>query len=327
MATIKEVAQRAGVSIATISRYFRGTAKVSAETAKKIRRVTQEMGYTPDFYASALKTAQSQFVCCLIPSIKNLFINSIAESLKNYIKSYKYNIMLALTYNDPEIQQKYVQTFLSLRASAFLYIPDSRLTQDYEVINKNHIYSLQLFLDIDKNVDSLTIDDTYGTEIAVDHFIKKGYDDVVMIDYANENFFKYRTKGFINAYEKRGMLPPYANMIALNSNTSLESAVSGIMDKYPHPAILAVSNEVGMEVIRQVYERGIKFKEDVSLIIYDDMEIAELMNITCVGHNKAEITNCITEMMLDGIKNTGNGKQKKTEKRVLLPFLIERDSV
>ena len=326
MVTIKEVAKKAGVSIATISRYFRGTAKVSPETAEKIRRVSQEMGYTPDFFASALKTTRSQFVCCLIPSTNNLFINSITDSLEKSMQSQQYDVMLALTYEDHEIQKKYIQTFLSLRASAFLYIPDSRFAEDYEIFNKNDIYSLQLFLDINKNVDSLTVDDAYGTQIAVEQFIKNGYTNVVMIDFANENFFKNRTKGFIAAFEKHGLCPPYTNLVS-TTNETLEKNIENILNKYEHPAILAVGNQIGTETLKQIYERDMKIKKDVSIIIYDDMDIAELMNITCIGHNKAEITENITEMMLNGIKHTTNGSHKKVEKRVIKPFLIDRGSV
>ena len=326
MYSIKDVAEKSGVSIATISRHFRGTAKVSAETAEKIKRATQELNYIPDFFASTLKSSYSNILCFMVSDIKNFFFNSIVEYLEKALQVYNYNLMFALTYQNGDILKKNIQTFLSMRSSAFLYVPDSSMAKDYDLIKNSEAYPLQLFLDIDPDIDSVTVDDAYGTEIAVEYFFEKGYTDVVMIDFGNINFYKNRLRGYINAYEKHKLVPSNENLCIVNES-NLENTIKDILDNHKHPAILAVANYVGIAVIRQIYARRLKLKEDVSLIIYDDMEIAEIMNIDCVSHNKQEITNGIIETLFEGIKQQKNKSERILQKKVFKPFLLKRDSV
>ena len=325
MASIKEVAEKASVSIATVSRYFRGTAKVSSETADKIRNAAAELNYIPDFFASSLKCSHSNQICLLLDGIRNLFFNDMTENLEKAFQTYNYHLMLMLTYGSVDILKKHIQNSLSMRASAFLYIPNSNMAEYYNDILKSDTYALQLFLDIDRNVDSVTVDDAYGTELAVNYFIEKGYKDVIMLDYANENFFKNRTRGFVSAFEKHGLTPPYENLCVVNNQT-VDTTIENILDKHNRPAILAVANEVGTSVIKHVYERGLKFKKDLGLIIYDDMEIAQIMNITCIGHNRQEITDGIISTLIEGINHSGK-QNRSVQKKVFKPFLLERDSV
>ena len=325
MASIKDVAERALVSIATVSRYYRGTAKVSSETAEKIKKAALELNYTPDFFASSLKCSHSNQICLLIDGIRNLFFNAMTENLEKAFQAYNYHLMLMLTYGNTDILKRHIQNSLSMRASAFLYVPNSNMAECYNEILKSDTYALQLFLDIDKDVDSVTVDDAYGTELAVSYFIEKGYRDVVMLDYANENFFKHRTSGFVTAFEKHGLTPPYENLCVVNDQT-VDATIETILNNHSHPAILAVANEIGTAVIKHAYEKELKFKKDLSLIIYDDIEIAQIMNITCIGHNRQEITDGIISTLLDGIAHR-NDKNRPVQKKVFKPFLLERDSV
>ena len=324
MASIKEVAERAGVSIATVSRYFCGTAKVSADAAEKVRRAAEQLHYAPDFFASSLKRSHSNQICFLLDGIRNLFFSTMTENLEHAIQRYDYQLMLMLTYGNSDILQKQIQNALAMRTSAFLYVPNAGMAESYAAIHRN-AYALQLFLDIDKNIDSVTVDDCYGTELAVDYFLDKGFTDIVMLDYPNENFFKNRTRGFVSAYEKHGLKPPYENLCTV-SEATLDSTIESVFDKYAHPAMLVVASEIGTAVIKRAYERNMKMKEDLSLIIYDDMEIAQIMNITCISHHRQEITDGILSLLLDGIAHHREGDWP-VQKKVFKPFLLERDSV
>lgn len=325
MKSIKDVAERAGVSIATVSRYFRKTARVLPETGEKIQKAAKELNYTPDFFASSLKRSHSNQICFLLDSLRNLFYSSLVESLEKAFQQYNYYLMLMLTYGNADILKTRIKSSLAMRASAYLYAPDSNSIDLYKAIRNSGAYSLQLFLDVDQDIDSVTVDDAYGTELAVNYFIEKGYTDVVMLDYANENFFKNRTKGFVAAFEKRGLTPPYQNLCIV-SEENADETIEKLLDEKRHPALLAVASEIGTAVIKHIYRRGMQFKKDVSLIIYDDMEFAQIMGITCIGHDRKEITEGIIQMLIDGIEHGGE-PGRTPQKRVFKPFLLERDSV
>ena len=103
MSSIKDVATKAGVSIATVSRYFRGTAKVSVETAEKIKQASKELNYIPDFFAASLRNSKSSFVCFMVDGIRNSFFNSLIEILEKELQTYGYHLMLALTYGNKSV--------------------------------------------------------------------------------------------------------------------------------------------------------------------------------------------------------------------------------
>lgn len=102
MATINDVAAKAGVSVATVSRVINGNTKVSPETAEKVRQAIAELNYRPNLLGRALRKTKSERILVLLPNIANPFYAEIVKGIEDVANKNGYSIMLCNTDSDPE---------------------------------------------------------------------------------------------------------------------------------------------------------------------------------------------------------------------------------
>ena len=98
---IAEIAKRAGVSSAAVSRYF-NDGYISEEKREKIRRVVEETGYRPSVQAQTLRTKKTKMIGVIVPKVASASIGRVVEGILSVLNGRKYQMLLAVTQNDPE---------------------------------------------------------------------------------------------------------------------------------------------------------------------------------------------------------------------------------
>jgi len=111
MTTIKDVAEKAGVSIITVSRYFNNPEKVRTATKEKIANAIEEIGYFPNEIARSLVMKKTNVLGVVMSDIKNTFFNELFSSAENYARKFNYNMFLCNTEEDPDRELKYLKLF------------------------------------------------------------------------------------------------------------------------------------------------------------------------------------------------------------------------
>ena len=109
MATIKDVAKKAGVSVCTVSRAIAGKGYIKQETRERIMEVVEELGYAPNKTAVSLKTGQTNLLALVVPSIRNVYYPKLARYVQNYANEKGYMMLLCSTDYKVEKEKEFLE--------------------------------------------------------------------------------------------------------------------------------------------------------------------------------------------------------------------------
>ena len=122
MATIKDVAKRANVSVATVSRVLNRDTKVKAETRAKVKRVIEELNYAPNLLGRNLRRSSTQNILVLLPTISNQFYSSIIKGIRQEALKEDYNVMIGITDLKSEIEMKHIQLLETKLVDGIIFV-------------------------------------------------------------------------------------------------------------------------------------------------------------------------------------------------------------
>ena len=124
LATIKQVASKAGVSVSTVSRYITHNGYVSAEAEVKIKKAIQDLNYSPNISAQSLKSKKSNLVGLLLPDISNPFFPMLAKGVEEFLREKGYQLILGNVSEDREIIKSYLQFLVQSNAAGVITTVD-----------------------------------------------------------------------------------------------------------------------------------------------------------------------------------------------------------
>lgn len=180
MSTIYEVADRAGVSAATVSRYFNGL-NVSAEKAQRVRAAADEMAFTPNRTARRLRTQTSEIIALVIPDIENPFFTSLARGVEDVTQDAGYSVVLCNTDEDPAKEARYLDIAVSENMAGVILAAADDHTDLRDVIARN-----RPVVAVDRvvpgfDIDAVTLDNLSGGRTATQALIQQGYKRIACI--------------------------------------------------------------------------------------------------------------------------------------------------
>jgi len=170
MANMREIAKKAGIGIATVSRYLNGTGYVSEEAGEKIQKVIDELNYTPNALARAVFTKNSKIIGLMVPNISNPFFTQMASVIEEYAQQRGYRIFLCNTDDNKDKEKNYLEVLQSHRVAGIIasrsQCKDEYVNIDIPVVAfENHILD---------NIITISSDNYNGGKMAFDHLYEKG---------------------------------------------------------------------------------------------------------------------------------------------------------
>lgn len=181
MTTIYDVARRARVSPATVSRVLNGRASVDPELAARVRQATQELEYRPNAVARSLRRSRTSLWAAIISDIGNPFFTSMVRGVEDVAQEAGFSVVLCNGDENPEKEASYVAAALAERMAGVIISPSGRPT----LINRLVEAGIPVVV-IDRQprgiaVDTVLVDNTHGAELATTHLIDNGYRRVACI--------------------------------------------------------------------------------------------------------------------------------------------------
>ena len=317
MATIVDVAKKAGVSCQTVSRVINNSTNVSEKTRKKVLEVINELDFCPNDLARALKTSKSKTVGFIISDPNNPFYINIAISLQHKLDECGYSLVILFSNEDPDNQDKCFEYMFQKCVDMILFTPTSPTAHLAERLKSRNVRAIQLFRNIVNDVNYIVADDEYGTYKATKYLLENHHEKMMLIvgPYETEN---NRKRGFIRALKEFKIEFNDNMFVELTGNDEQqETALSKKIKEYKPTAMIPVSMPVEQITLQVLKKNDITIGKDVSVIFYDDNEIAKLLNITCIAHDIEEISEIIKNHLLNDVD---------VDLKVA-PFLKIRDSV
>jgi LacI family transcriptional regulator len=279
MATMLDVARRAGVSLSTVSHVVNGTRFVNPETAQLVQSAISAMDYSPNNLARALAMATTHTVGIAISISTNYYFNDIVSSIEKACASLGQLVFLCDTQNDPDTELKVVRELVQRRVDGIILAPSA----DPESRALNFLISSKVpFVLVDRltsaKVDGVALQNRFAMEMLVDHLVSHGHRRIGLI--AGEPGFRStleRVEGYVKALKKHG-IEPNQNLMHEGNLTSEEARRSAhkLFALKDRPTAIASGNNLAtIGVMKAVGDAGLRVPDDLALIGFDDFEWAD----------------------------------------------------
>src|SRR5215510_15252770 len=154
MVTVANVAQRAGVSVATAGRVLSGTGYASEEARRAVLEAAREIGYVPNQIARSLRTRRTQLAGLLIGDVENSFYSAIAKNVESVAKDAGYHVVLCNSNDNPENEREYLKLLEAMRVDALIVTPTSTNRRYLSRLMEKDVVIVQM----DRRVEGLPAD-------------------------------------------------------------------------------------------------------------------------------------------------------------------------
>ncbi len=282
MATIKEVAQRARVSVGTVSNVLSGAVKVSPQLVERVSKAIRELDYHPNHIARSLKIKQTKMLGMVIPDITNPFFPLIVRGAEDAALKNGY-LLVTFNTDDRTEREKQVLSMLRLRRTDGILLVTARDTTDLSHVTGTIDSGIPvLCLDRIPNklkVDSVTVDNIKGAQVCIRHLISMGHRRIATITGAmGLGTAVDRLKGYKMAL-KEAHLKLDPDLIK-EGNFRIEGgyqAAKELLLQHDRPSALFVANGMmTLGVLRALEEIGLDCPGDIAVATFDDLAIADV---------------------------------------------------
>jgi LacI family transcriptional regulator len=327
---IREVARRAKVSTATVSRAINRVPTVNPQLAKRVWNVIEELGYYPNTQARALVSGRSRIFGLVVSEITNPFFPEIVQMFERMAVEQDYEILLASTGNDPKRMETSVRRMIERRVEGVAVMT---FGMEEGLLGDLKLRKVPLvFVDVGPSrprVSNIRIDYEHGIRQAVQHLAALRHEKIAFI--AGPQRLKsaeMRKAAFISSMEEIG-LEARESLIVEGSHT-IESGVAACAQLLAGPikptAIICSNDMTALGVMRKSYEEGITIPQDLSVIGFDDIRLAQfvLPALTTVQMSQAELARIAFHALLTEVQND-NPSPTGTE-YLLKTHLVLRES-
>lgn len=298
MVSQKDVAKRAGVSSATVSRVVSNSPLVKEPTRKKVLAAIRELGYQPDETARRLRAhSTSRVIGLIVSDIQNPHFNAVVRGLEDFAYENQMNIILCNTDEQVERQQYYLDLMQSERAVGLIINPTD-YENDGQRLDKLRQAGTQVVL-IDGNVkgysfDVIQSDDQRGADDAVSYLIGLGYVRIATITgRLNTASGRNRLAGYKRALQRAGI--PFEDRLCKTGDFTFEggyAAMKAFLELDPRPqAVFSANNLMTLGALSALNESGVQVPRDLGIVGYDDIPWAEALcpPLTVVAQSPYEI--------------------------------------
>jgi DNA-binding LacI/PurR family transcriptional regulator len=279
---IKEIAKKAGVSVATVSRVLNHPDSVAPDTKERILNVIEESEYTPNWFARGLNFNKTDTIGLLIPNILNPSYMEIAKGVEDVAHQKDYTTLLCNAENAVEKERKYVDSLLKRRVDGIVLVSSLLENEDVEGIKKQGIPVVLIGEnrgDI-KDVPIVRIDCEGAAYKAVRHLIDIGYKDIAIIyGTTPERENKRKIEGYNQALAEEGITEREEYIQeAANTIEGGYIAAKRLIDLKRRPrAIFTSSDLLAFGAIDAMKDHGIKVPEEVAFVGFDNIRMSNLI--------------------------------------------------
>jgi LacI family transcriptional regulator len=281
--TMRQIAARARVSVGTVSHVINNTAGVREPVKRRVLEAIERLGYQPSLLARGLRRNQTTIIGVIIPDISNPFFPLVVRGVEDIAYQNSYRLMLCNTDNDAQKEQVYFNELRAYRMAGLIVIPsaDSRLVPlAGGTGGEIPVICLDRCPEGWKG-DTVTLDNEEGAYQAIRYLLELGHSRIACIaGQLHVTSGVERLKGFKRALREAGITTAleYIQEGRFDRLSGYEKALM-LLQFSPRPtAIFAANDLVALGVLAATRELGLRCPEDVSLVGFDDLELASFTN-------------------------------------------------
>ncbi|HKS33535.1 MAG TPA: LacI family DNA-binding transcriptional regulator [Enterobacteriaceae bacterium] len=327
--TLAQVAQRAGVSTATVSMVLRNKGRISQATRERVLKALDESGYVYNQTAANLRNRSSNQVGLLLPDITNPFYSEMTAGLSHEMERHELLLFLANSEESGDRQQKFVDSLMRNSACGMVLCAARETPQSFfDGLKRRNIPAIMVVRpQDDPDFDFVGTDNFLGTQMATAHLLKLGHRNIAFIGGTlNSGTRAQRIGGFTSKLLESGIaVNPQWIVTSQASQSDGARVAEALLTRYPEiTAAICYQDIVALGVMQALRKTGRETGQNFALIGFDDISEAALVQpaLTTVSVAAKEIGRKAGELLYSRI----NGNDEPPKRIILPPALVIRES-
>lgn len=316
-ATIKDIAKKTGLGLATISSYLNG-GNVREQNRIKIEAAIEELHYEVNEVARGLKTNRTKLIGILIPELNNIFCAEIITEVEDMLRNQGYATMVCDCRTDIAREKEAVEFLIKRRVDGVIVMPSGNKGKHFKKLTDAGIPVVLLDRKTDDfDGDCVLVDNQKGAKEAVKRLIEAGHRTIGMITGPRDVFTaKERYLGYEEAL-KESNIPVNDSLVSYNEYT-IKGGMSGLRylveNNKEMTAVFVANYELTMGVVIEASELNLNIPEQLSVVGFDNVEFARacVPRLCIVSQPTKEIAQKVAEVMLERLEH-----EHKKEKMII----------
>jgi LacI family transcriptional regulator len=324
MANIKDVAARAGVSVATVSHVLNNTKRTLPQTAERVHRAVRELGYVQNAVARNLVTGRSSIYGMLISDIRNPFFPEIMTAFQDQATLRDIDTVLMNTNYDVQRTRTCVDRLLALRVPGIAILTSQIDTSVIETLSAHEVAAVYIELgQAGRWMSNIVVDDAAGIDQAVDHLSDLGHKRVGFIGGTKGILVAdRRRKAFLAGSERHGL-----EAQAVSADFRVRggyAACAKLMAGFSPTAICTANDLMAFGAMEYAHESGVGLPSQLSIVGFDDIFFAQCTYpaLTTVGQDRRKIG----ETAFQALWKLVNGEESSGSEYHIGTELVVRES-
>jgi LacI family transcriptional regulator len=328
---IREIAKRAKVSTATVSRAINRVPTVDPQLAKRVWRVIDELGYYPNTQARALVSGKSRIFGLVVSEITNPFFPEIVQTFEELAVQNDYEILVTSTVHDTKRMKSSVRRMIERRVDGVAILTfgmEESLLDDLR-LRKVPLVFVDVGPDV-PHVSNIKIDYQHGIRQAVQHLAALRHVNIAFV--AGPSHLKSavtRKEAFQKSMSEIG-LDVAPEMVVVGDHTMAGGmrALDELMRLRRPPTAVLCSNDVtAIGVMREAYDLGIRVPRDLSVVGFDDIRLSEFITppLTTVQMSQSELARIAFQALINDVAEEAVSERRK-EYRLSTNLILRRST-
>lgn len=326
--SIKDVARRAGVSSATVSRVLANKPHVREEVRQRVLAAVEELGYQPSRVARSLRVQRSRIIGLIISDIQNPFFTSLVRAVEDVAYEHEYAVFLCNSDEDIQKESLYIDVMQAERVAGVVI----SATRETENPSRKLVEAGIPVVAVDRRmldleVDTVMVDNVGASFQLVSHLINDGHQRIgAVVGTPKATTGRERYEGYVRALEAYGLsVEPHLVRTGLpKEKLGYHFTLELLNLPEPPTALFTGNNLLTLGALRAIRERGLRIPDDLALVAFDEMDWMPLMepSLTVVAQPTYELGRAAAELLLQRIED----HTRPPTEVILQPTLIIRQS-
>jgi LacI family transcriptional regulator len=333
--TIKDVAERAGVSTTTVSRVLNGRESglpIREETRIKVLSIAAELGYRPNLMARALRGSRTALIGVLAQNITSLFQSQILRGLNEVTGQRAYRVFLGHVYRQLEVAVDYSSMFEQSHVDGILIIGE--LAGDeaaLQTLLRQHRYVVGVSDRSERrSFPGVYGDSVVGTQLALDHLWELGHRRIISVtdpSLADTRLRREVYKRYMKEHDAEDFMRIVPTTRSFEASFKTGMDIFANLDALGRPtAMIASTDAIAVGLLQAAYQSHVRVPDQISIVGFDDLDIAPytIPPLTTIRQSGVTMGQMAATLLMDMIEQERDGTQ--VEDIVLTPTLVVRES-
>jgi len=320
MATIKDVAKMAHVSVATVSRVINQKGYVNLETRDMVLKAIQELNYVPNELARSLFQKKSSIIAVLVPHLTSYYFAELLEIIEDLTLNLDYRLMVCNSHDDPKKEDQYLKIFDQYNIDGLILISNTHRIDDYKKLD---IPIIEIDHKLSDDIPSITSNNFQGGKLAAEKLINAGCKKIIHFRGPSDLMtVRERTDGFKSVLEQNEIYNFSYDLDFKNPNP--DDIENVIMSNLDCDGIFCDSDFIAILAIQALKRAKRKIPEEVQVIGFDNIELSAVLKprLTTISQDREKIGAYAVNSLMKLI----NKETLEIEHRKIDVQLIERET-